>query len=184
MLVTYRRACGRGGVETVPPSHAHHQTCPLGGPCTSRHIASQRSDTFKGSIVQCTKYHDYNTVYSYCIFYSTSSLSYRSFSLPSFIHSHSFFICISLSFSLSLTSVVSLSLLLSLSLSDNIVKVLFIFAVYSLKDSCIRFFRKHLPKEKLDTLDLPGSLLQEMKERYDTPAIASGLRSSARVQDN
>lgn len=78
-----------------------------------------------------------------------------------------------------------LSLSLSpLSLSDNSVKVLFIFAVYSLKDSCIRFFRKHLPKEKLDTLDLPGSLLQEMKERYDTPAIASGLRSSARVQDN
>lgn len=78
-----------------------------------------------------------------------------------------------------------LSLSLSpLSLSDNSVKVLFIFAVYSLKDSCIRFFRKHLPKDKLDTLDLPGSLLQEMKERYDTPAIASGLRSSARVQDN
>lgn len=99
-----------------------------------------------------------------------------------FIHSLS----ASLSPSLSLTHVCSLSLSLSpaLSLSDNSVKVLFIFAVYSLKDSCIRFFRKHLPKDKLDTLDLPGSLLQEMKERYDTPAIASGLRSSARVQDN
>lgn len=56
--------------------------------------------------------------------------------------------------------------------------------IYSLKDSCIRFFRKHLPKDKLDILDLPGSLLQEMKERYDTPAIASGLRSTARVQDH
>ncbi|XP_048777014.1 von Hippel-Lindau disease tumor suppressor-like [Ostrea edulis] len=53
--------------------------------------------------------------------------------------------------------------------------------IYSLKDSCIRFFRRHLPKKNINKLDMPSSLLQEMYERYDTPAITSGLRSSARV---
>ncbi|XP_062622361.1 von Hippel-Lindau disease tumor suppressor-like [Saccostrea cucullata] len=53
--------------------------------------------------------------------------------------------------------------------------------IYSLKDSCIRFFKKHLPKNNINKLDLPTSLLQEMYEKYDTPAIASGLRSTAKV---